>query len=112
MIFSGDLADKVLAGTKTQTRRPITVDGAGVIPCRYIVGKTYAVQRKRGTHGLGARIRILTVEPVLVIPISEPDARAEGFGSAQAFADRWFELYGRVSGRCWRITFELAGADS
>lgn len=103
MIFSGVLADKVLDGSKTQTRRPSRRD----VPCRYEAGKTYAVQRKRGTHSVG-RIRILSVSgPVLVNPISEADARAEGFDSASGFLDRWMELYGTVAGRCWRIEFEL-----
>lgn len=35
MIFSGDLCDKVLDGTKTVTRRPVTPGQ----PCRYAVGK-------------------------------------------------------------------------
>lgn len=103
MIFSGELADKVLDGSKTQTRRPVK----GTSPCRYEVGKTYAIQRKRGTHGLGPRILVLEVDQVLVVPISQADALAEGFDSPAAFADRWMELYGRVSGRCWRIEFEL-----
>lgn len=119
MIFSGDLADKVLAGTKTQTRRPAKIasytPGArnklDFKPCQYRAGQTYAIQRKRGTHGLGPRIHVLSVDLVPVSNISRRDAKAEGFTGTLAFYDRWREFYGHTSGWCWRIEFKLAEAE-
>lgn len=105
MIFSGDLCDKVLAGTKTQTRRPVKyVDGVEQ-PCQYKVGQTYAIQRKRGTHGLGPRLLVVSVNRVLVFPISKADARAEGFAKVSEFLARWTSFYGTLKGYCWRIEF-------
>lgn len=105
MIFSGDLADKVLDGSKTQTRRPV----APGKPCRYEAGKTYAVQRKRGTVAIG-RILVLSVQKVPVCSLSRADARAEGFDSPDGFYVRWQEFYGRLSGECWRLEFEVIPA--
>lgn len=107
MIFSGELTDKVLSGEKTQTRRPFTGK-----PCQYKAGRTYSIQRKRGTHGLGPRIRVLSATPVRVADISLDDARAEGFASAGEFLARWSEFYGDTRPHCWRIEFELVEAGS
>lgn len=104
MIFSGDLADKVLDGTKTVTRRPVKPGK----PSLYQVGKTYAVQRKRGTRGLGPRVRVLSVEDIPIIEIRRDDAFREGFDGVPAFLDRWHAMYGTRYPRCWRIEFELA----
>lgn len=107
MIFSGELADKVLAGTKTQTRRPL-VTGR---PCQYKVGSTYAIQRKRGTFGLGPRIKVLAVTPMAAEEIHPTDAIAEGFASREEFIERWRSFYGTKFPMCWCIVFELVGAD-
>lgn len=106
MIFSGDLCDKVLAGTKTQTRRPVKYgpDDAA-LPCRYEVGKTYAIQRKRGTFGLGPRLLVLDVKGQVARFISPEDALAEGFESQAEFIAKWDEFYGREAILCWAITF-------
>lgn len=103
MIFSGGLCEKVLDGSKTQTRRPLRGG-----PCPYVVGKTYAVQPGRGKHAV-ARLRVLSVTQVAVLPISLKDAIAEGFGSPAEFYVRWAQMYGEAdfSGWCWRIEFEL-----
>lgn len=103
MIFSPDLATKVLDGSKTQTRRRWKW---GEDACRYVVGRTYAVQDKRGGTTLG-RIHILSAQKTVVANISRGDARAEGFSSTRAFYDRWREMYGHASGWCWRIEFAL-----
>lgn len=112
MIFSGELADKVLAGAKTQTRRPAVLAGepwdeSTVWPCRYVVGRAYAVQRKRATHAVG-RILILGVSFCPSTTISDEDARAEGFDSPDAFYERWESFYGDGKPWCWRLEFELA----
>lgn len=107
MIFSGDLADKVLSGEKTQTRRPVKYDGITRIPCQYKVGRTYAIQRKRGTHGLGPRILILSVERERVSSITPEDAHAEGFATTSDFLERWHSFYEFSYPGCWRIEFRL-----
>lgn len=106
MIFKPDLAALVLEGRKTQTRRPAN----GIDPCRYVVGRTYAVQPGRGEKALG-RVLILSVTRVPVVPISAEDAAAEGFRSPAMFYVRWDDLYGYLGGECWRIAFELAAAE-
>lgn len=103
MIFSGGLAEKVLAGEKTQTRRPAKDD----LPCRYREGGTYAVQEGRGRKAVG-RIRVLAIRRVPVGLLSRQDAIAEGFGSIAEFYERWRELHGSFGGWCWAIEFELA----
>jgi hypothetical protein len=107
VIFSGGLADKVLDGSKTQTRRPMRTGPLGLVPCQYVEGKTYAIQRKRGGFGVGPRIRILSVTAVMVAHISSADAAAEGFDDRGGFLARWQEFYGNTDGRCWRIEFAL-----
>lgn len=110
MIFSGGLCEKVLNGSKTQTRRPVklasTSAAPDVKPCPYKVGQTYAVQPGRGQHALG-RILVKKVDRVAVCVISTTDAIAEGFGSGVEFMDRWRAMYGDTTGECWRIEFEL-----
>lgn len=105
MIFSGGLAEKVLDGTKTVTRRPTKF---GEDECRYKVGQTYAVQPRRGHHQVG-RIKVLSVSLDRPNNISQTEAEREGFDSAQGFFDKWVGLYGGVRGFCWRIEFELVG---
>lgn len=112
MIFSGGLCEKVLDGTKTQTRRPVKGTGDAEQACQYQVGKTYAVQPGRGKHALG-RILVLSVENVNVAAINEADARAEGFAHPDEFLARWRDFYGVIdewSSRCWRIEFVLVGS--
>lgn len=113
MLFKPDLCAKVLAGEKTQTRRPVKwAAGALVsveppIPCQYRVGRDYAVQPGRGQKAVG-RIRVLEVARVCVESIDGWDAVAEGFESRAAFLDWWRGFYGTVQGECWRIRFVLA----
>lgn len=102
MIFKPDLLTLVLAGKKTQTRRPVK-DG---VPCRYLPGRTYAAQPGRGKAGV-ARIRVLHVSLETVGMISFRDAQAEGFKSIYRFYERWEEMHGPSKGWCWRIQFEL-----
>lgn len=113
MIFKPDLCAKVLAGGKTQTRRPVKWP-AGLLapleeptPCQYQPGRSYAVQPGRGQKAVG-RIRVLEVARVRVLSIDGWDAVAEGFESRAAFLDWWRGFYGNVEGECWRIRFVIA----
>lgn len=103
MIFHPDLAEKVLSGEKTVTRRPIRTRS-------YEVGKTYAVQLGRGKPEIG-RIRILGAwEETLDEIVGTPnDAAKEGFSTVWDFFQRWEQIYGRVDFDeiVWRLEFEL-----
>ena len=57
MIFKPELAEKVLAGEKTETRRVVK---DGEVECRYVPGRDYAVQPGRGKRAIG-RIYITDV---------------------------------------------------
>lgn len=104
MIFKATLIRKIVAGTKTQTRRPAKPDE----DCRYQTGKAYAVQPGRGRPHI-ARIRITHIRHEQLGDLTYDDARAEGFKTRQDFYDYWTELYGHVDveQHVWVITFHL-----
>lgn len=115
MIFSPDLAEKVIAGQKTVTRCPRTGtnpsgEPGGWIdePCRYKPGKTYAVQPGRGKRAIG-RIRVLDVRPELMTDLDDDEARKEGFKNTREFVAKWLAIYGKGSWLdiVWRIEFEV-----
>ena len=123
MIFSPDMVDAILDGRKTRTTRPATLDptGNGIIgtderawyPCRYEVGRDYAVQPGR-TKKAVARMRVVRVtgySSFRALPDQPTHAALEGFTSPAAFADRWHELYGTMKDDdpVWVIDFELVG---
>lgn len=89
MLFKPELATKVLAGEKTQTRRVKNLGehlgdiwGGGKAVFRsdgrvkWLVGRTYVVQTGRGKPGIG-RLRLLDIRKELLQDISEEDAKAE-----------------------------------
>lgn len=106
MIFSGELASKVLAGRKTETRRRIKPRESN---CRYRPGRDYAVQAGRGGKAL-ARIEIIAVARQPLAEITQASARREGFDDVEAFGDYWAELYGSIDWQepVWAIAFGLA----
>lgn len=121
MIFKPELIEKILAGEKTVTRRPVKLEddgygGAIFLPCRYVPGRTYAFQPGRGQKGVG-RIRVLCVGRIPLIRIDANDARREGFRTAGEFRRYWTALYGSFDPTqpVDRIEFELVegeqGAD-
>ena len=90
MIFKDELYQKVLDGTKTQTRR-LVKDGEYMglfdtyvvtisdfnVRLKWKEGQTYAVQPGRGKHAVG-RIGIIKIRKEQLQDISEDDCRAEG----------------------------------
>lgn len=105
MIFKPEMVDKILAGHKTVTRRLVKLEdngygGAVFLPCRYEVGKDYAVQpvieegpgRGRGGKEV-ARIRIVSSTRERLNRILTSEAREEGFASREAFFAYWRKLY-------------------
>jgi hypothetical protein len=110
VIFRPELAAKIGAGEKTQTRRPIKPDEA---TCRYKVEHSYAVQPGRGKAQV-ARIVVTDVRQERLGDISRDDAKREGFkrkgfGDPDAFKAYWSEMYGGIDEDqlVWVISFEL-----
>jgi hypothetical protein len=120
VIFKPEMVEKILAGEKTVTRRPVKLEIDATwgqepirraLPSRYVVGKDYAVQPGRGRPGV-ARIRILGVTRTALQPHESwraEEAQREGFETWQAFVDYWLSLYRRIdlTQLVDRIEFEL-----
>ena len=87
MIFRTELAQRILEGRKRVTRR--AADG----PCRYTVGKTYAIQPGRGKHAVG-RIEVVSVRREELGYPTGSEALLEGFDTIAAFGRAWSELHG------------------
>lgn len=117
MLFTPDNAQKVIAGLKTQTRRPQQELDEAYITYSYDltprivfragrllwqVGKTYAVQPGRGKASIG-RILLKSIRKERVNEISEADAMAEGVtlhstyqpgqGYRDGFRTLWNSIY-------------------
>ncbi len=123
MIFKPEMVEKILAGEKSVTRRPVKWEDTGFevrnLPCKYEVGKDYAVQPGRGKKAVG-RIRVLDVQRGrLGVAATWPraEARREGFKVWRDLMHYWAVLYGGYDPTQLvdRIEFELlpeeAGTD-
>lgn len=98
MNFRPELAAQVLAGAKTQTRRPTTMSPRSPWyegGCSLTPGRTYAVCPGRGKPAVG-RVRVTAVRREALGAITEDDARREGFESRAAFLDYWRAMHGDV----------------
>jgi len=105
MQFTQESIDKILAGEKDQTRRPVKPGDTAYFDddtnsyvvfrngrLKWKVGKIYAVCPGRGKHQV-ARIRILDVSREDVRRISAEDAMAEGFETRSDFFIVWCSFY-------------------
>jgi len=116
MIFHKDLAEKVLRGEKTVTRRRVSYNPNSPWfrgGCRYKVGQVFAVQPGRGKCGIGkARVTAVFVERLG--RVNSGDAREEGFDSLLAFREAWTRINGSYNTAefVWVIEFELVEAVS
>jgi hypothetical protein len=121
MIFQHTL-EQVLNQQKSQTRRVIK-PGEYAVRTRYNkilavhngrtkweVGRTYAVQPKRGSSSV-ARIQITQINSAIITRIRTEDAIAEGFLDRQEFLRTWQNIHGEnsFSLRVWVLHFELVG---
>ena len=102
MIFAKTI-DKVLAGEKTQTRRPVKpgdffngIEVYGKYTLKWRVWNTYAVQPARTAKSVG-RIRLTNIRKERLNRITPEDARAEGFSGRDEFVRVWKELYPKSS---------------
>jgi hypothetical protein len=104
VIFRPALIEKILAGEKTQTRRPVN----GRINSPYRPGCTYAVQPGRGQKAV-ARIRVLHVHRAKLGDLSPAGALAEGFPDRETFFGYWLGLYGTIDFEqpVWALHFEV-----
>ena len=104
MIFRPELVDKVVAATKTQTRRRMSPNPNSPWyreRCQYKAGREYAVQPGRGKTSV-AHIRVDRVEAVRLDALTPAEARAEGFETVEQFQDYWRSLHGgKFPGHEW-----------
>jgi hypothetical protein len=125
MRFSEQMLEKVLAGEKTVTRRPVKFNRSGKhLPARYKVnggpGGAYALQEPpeedsnaRARTVPGYRLRVVAVDgPLLELgDVTDAEARLEGFVDRISFLGYWQQLYGELNfkQKVWRYEFELVG---
>jgi hypothetical protein len=115
VIFKQEMLDKILAGEKTVTRRPVKYNESGkALPCKYQVGKTYAIQPGRGKKAMG-RLQVKSIGlPAPALGLTEAEAWREGFESVGHFNAFLVGLYGNgcLRKQYRRIEFELVEVDS
>ena len=123
MLFKPELAQKIVAGQKTQTRRLVHPDDFSdetlvrrwkpnrsnptTTMIRWGVGRTYAICPGRGKPQIG-RILILNIRSEYINSITEADARREGFASRQEFLDTFKSINpkSKPDDRVWVIDFK------
>lgn len=120
MLFKQTLAEKIINGQKTQTRRlckdgenwrKASDDGIATVfdkdgRIKWQVGRDYAIQTKRGGKAIG-RFRITDIRREIVAQISDDDAKAEGFAGRNEFFGAWDWINGSdtTNQYCWVIEF-------
>ena len=117
MIFRRHLAEQIVAGEKTATRRRQSDNPRSPWwreRCAYTPGQVFAVQPGRGVRRVAdARVTSVYAQPLKWM--SEEDAYAEGFRPAEGlsalahFRIAWGEINGARDPReiVWVIEFEL-----
>lgn len=111
MNFRPELAQAVMAGRKTVTRRltsenprsPWFKDG-----CALKVGQTYAVCPGRGKNSIG-RVRIVRLMSEPLGLLDDAEARREGFSREDEFFAAWVEINGSYDPDVivWRVEFAV-----
>lgn len=111
MNFRPELAEKVMAGAKTVTRR-LTSDNPNSPWWRYgcglKVGGDYAVCPGRGKNAIG-RVLVRDVQLDLLGYLDDDEARREGFADAAEFVEAFRAINGKYNALApvWRIEFEV-----
>jgi hypothetical protein len=88
MIFAPSTVEKVLDGSKTETRRLVR-PGRDKAPCE--VGRVYAIQPGRGKAAIG-QFYVKGVRKERLLDITDPGARREGFADREAFLREFVRL--------------------
>ena len=116
MNFRPELAEKVMAGEKTVTRRAVSSNPRSPWfrgKCALKVDHTYAVCPGRGKNAIG-RVRIVNVQQMhLGQGLTTDEARREGFANRREFKDAWAAINGRWSDGdlVWRVEFRVVPAE-
>jgi uncharacterized protein YqfB (UPF0267 family) len=113
VIFRDELAQKVLRGEKTVTRRRMSDNPRSPWyrgGCKYRRGQVFAVQPGRAQLGIGTAV-ILGVGAVRLGNISEEGARFEGTTSVAAYRKIWAAINGGWDPDeiVWRLVFARRG---
>lgn len=114
LIFRADMAEAVLRGEKTATRRRMAA-GRPRSPwyrhgCAYREGQIFAVNPGRGKPRV-AEAEVTAVYESSLGAVRAPQARQEGFRSLLAFREAWAVINGAfvLSERVWVVEFKLSG---
>lgn len=111
MIFKEDLAEKILAGEKTATRRCLSDNPRSPWwreKCAYTVGQVFTINPGRGVRRVGeARVTRVYKQPPLYV--SGDQARTEGFATSIEFLDVFQKINPGidVTESVWVVEFEL-----
>ena len=111
MIFRRELAELILAGEKTATRRRQNENPRSPWfkeRCAYKVGQVFTINPGRGVKRIG-EARATAVYAAPLSAVTAPEARQEGFRSVLAFRDAWVGIHGSLdlSEVVWVVGFEL-----
>jgi hypothetical protein len=110
--FRPELAEKVMAGEKTVTRRAVSSNPRSPWwreKCGLKVDHTYAVCPGRGKNAIG-RVRIVDVQQVhLGQGLTTAEAQREGFANRGEFKAAWSAINGGYSDGdlVWRVEFRV-----
>jgi hypothetical protein len=119
VIFRKVLAEKVMAGEKTVTRRVCNDNPRSPWfkdRCRYREGQRFAIQAGRGKNGKAiGYARVVGVRKERLSEAFWPpsrvreEAKREGFESGVLFAAAFTDINGKLDGSTWvwRIEFEV-----
>lgn len=109
MIFKPELAQKVMAGEKTVTRRIVSDNSRSPWwreKCGYAEGQVFAVQPGRGVKRIGHAL-VTNVSRERLGVLDGDEAAAEGFASWGEFQRAFCEINGEYDPavQVWRIAF-------
>jgi hypothetical protein len=109
MNFKPELAEKVMAGEKTVTRRRMSDNPRSPWfkdHCSLVVGRSYAVCPGRGKDAIG-RVKVTGVRAVALGGVGASEAILEGFPNRPAFVAKWVEINGvwDPAEIVWRVAF-------
>jgi hypothetical protein len=110
LTFKPELAEAVMAGEKTETRRVANDNPRSPWwreRCGFSIGRDYAVQPGRGKIQIG-RARILYTSRGPLRKLTASQAAAEGFASVADFEAIWEQLHGSYDSalEVWVVSFE------
>lgn len=110
MIFRTDLAEKVMAGEKTVTRRAVSDNPRSPWwreKCGYEVGQRFTVNPGRGVVNIGSAVVTTVRREQVGELLTDVEAQAEGFPTVAAFEAAWREINGDFDPTTlvWRIEF-------